>query len=69
MRIEVTVLCLACVVFVVLNSQQAECSPQLTFSTDWSGGRRESGNDEMNDLLQFNSNSDRKLNKRLLFIF
>lgn len=53
MRIETTVAFLAFLVLAVLTNL-AISSPQLTFSTDWSGGRRETGNDD----FDIESNSD-----------
>ena len=61
MRNELTVICLACVVLVVLVNNQAECSPQLTFSTDWSGGRRDAPSSDDVDLVQFDSNSGSRI--------
>lgn len=54
MKIETAAFGLAVLLLVVVST---ECNPQLTFSTDWSGGRRESGSDDL-DILD--ANSDRK---------
>lgn len=56
MRLEILAIGLVFFVFAVLDNS-VECSPQLTFSTDWSGGRRESGSDD----FDLESNSDSKL--------